>query len=155
MHYARGGAFGEMKKNAYFTVEAALVFPLVLGALLLTVFLLVFQYDRCLMEQDMGLLALYARELDTEDEEKTVALLNRRATEIYRDQYVAWEQEKLQITMEKNEIKIVGEGTMTFPVPEWNFYNGNNMWRAKRICVAMRLDPVDFIRIFRRVEGGE
>ena len=147
--------FGKMKKNAYFTVEAALVFPLVLGALLLTVFLLVFQYDRCLMEQDMGLLALFAREPDTEDEKEATALLSCRAAEIYWDKYVAWEQEKLQITMEKKEIRIEGEGTLMFPVPKWNFYNGNNMWEAKRIYTVKQLDPVDFIRICRRVEGGK
>ena len=40
--------------RAYFTVEAAVLYPVVLGVVLLMMYLLFFQYDRCLLEQDMG-----------------------------------------------------------------------------------------------------
>ena len=44
------------RKNykAYFTVEAAVLDPIVLGVIVLMTYLLFFQYDRCLLEQDMG-----------------------------------------------------------------------------------------------------
>lgn len=44
------------RKNykAYFTVEAAVLYPIVLGVIVLMTYLLFFQYDRCLLEQDMG-----------------------------------------------------------------------------------------------------
>lgn len=143
------------KKNAYFTVEAALVLPLVMGALLLTIFLFVFQYDRCLMEQDVGLLVLYAGTLEAEDGEEATMLFNSRTSELYWDKYVAWEMEKLQIIREKNEVRIEGEGKLTFPVPEWNFFNRNNVWRAKVLRRAVQFSPVDFIRMYRRIQGGE
>lgn len=143
------------KENAYFTVEAALVLPLVMGALLLTIFLFVFQYDRCLMEQDAGLLVLYAATLEAENGEEATMLLNGRASELYWDKYVAWEMEKLQINREKNEVRIEGEGKLTFPVPGWNFFNGNNVWRAKVLHRAVQFSPVDFIRMYRRIQGGE
>lgn len=47
------------KKNAYFTVEAALVLPIVIAALLFVIYMMLFQYDRCLLEQDMGAIALW------------------------------------------------------------------------------------------------
>ena len=37
-----------------FTVEAAVLYPIVLGVIVLMTYLLFFQYDRCLLEQDMG-----------------------------------------------------------------------------------------------------
>lgn len=153
---AGNGVFYKLKKkNAYFTVEAALVLPLVMGALLLIIFLFIFQYDRCLMEQDIGLLVLYAGTLEAEDTEEASMLLNRRISEIYWDKYVAWETEKLQITVEKNEVKVEGEGKLTFPVPGWNFFNDDNVWRTQAARSAVRFSPVDFIRVYRRIRGGE
>lgn len=142
-------------ENAYFTVEAALIFPFVMGTLLLIIFLFIFQYDRCLMEQDIGMLVLYAENLNTQDKDEAISLMKSRASEIYWDKYFAWKQEELQITIEKNEICVKGTGTLTFPVPEWNFINRANVWKAKSIQRAIRLNPVDFIRIYRRTEGGE
>ena len=46
------------KAGAYLTVEAALILPMVLGVIILVIYLLFFQYDRCLMEQNVGKLAL-------------------------------------------------------------------------------------------------
>ena len=45
-----------MKKesDAYFTVEAAILYPIILSVILLMTYLLLFQYDRCLLEQDIG-----------------------------------------------------------------------------------------------------
>ena len=44
-----------MEQNAYFTVEAALIIPLVLGILVFLIFIMFYQYDRCLLEQDIGI----------------------------------------------------------------------------------------------------
>ena len=51
------------RKNykAYFTVEAAVLYPIVLGVIVLMTYLLFFQYDRCLLEQDMGRAAVPIR----------------------------------------------------------------------------------------------
>ena len=46
------------KVDGFFTVEAAMVLSITLSAILLIIYLLFFQYNRCLMEQDMGTLAL-------------------------------------------------------------------------------------------------
>lgn len=48
------------KDNAFFTLEAVMVMPLSIATILLMVCLFVFQYDRCLMEQDVAAQALKA-----------------------------------------------------------------------------------------------
>ena len=106
------------KRNAYFTVEAALILPLVMSALLLVTFLVIFQYDRCLLEQDMGLLAVYAGTVRGESETETAGLIRNRAAELSWEKYVAWETEGLWITVEKGGVRIEGEGRLTFPLPE-------------------------------------
>ena len=55
------------ERNAYFTVEAALVLPLVTGAILFVIYTMLFQYDRCLLEQDIGALALWGSLAEASD----------------------------------------------------------------------------------------
>ncbi len=140
-------------EEAYFTVEAALVFPFVLGALIMTVFLFVFQYDRCLMEQDVGKLMLYTGSLNMEQAEEARERLRKRAAEIHGEKYVAWQQEVMQITVEKNEIRVEGRGNLTFPVPSWNFFNGRNIWEASCMRSTVQLKAAEYIRTYRKLKG--
>ncbi len=143
------------KSTAYFTVEAALVLPLVMSALIMTVFLFVFQYDRCLLEQDVGMLILYADTLETADADELSAFVRRRASEVYWDKYVFWEMNRLDITVDKPEIKIEAAGSMTLPLPEWNLFGGEKMWEARADRRAARLSPASFLRMYRRIKGGK
>ncbi|MCM1099219.1 MAG: hypothetical protein NC427_14260 [Ruminococcus flavefaciens] len=142
-----------MWSRAYFTVEAALIFPLATGALILTVFLFIFQYDRCLLEQDVGLLLLYAGTLEMEGSDET-ALIRRRAAELSQEKYVAWETEELQVQIRNGETEIWGSGKLTFPLPDWNFFVGDNEWEARAFRKSLRLSPADFIRTYRRIREG-
>lgn len=137
--------------KAYFTVEAALIFPFATGALILAVFLFSFQYDRCLMEQDIGLLLLYAATLETDGADETASLIRQRAAELSREKYVAWETDELRIALRGGETEICGAGKLTFPLPDWNFFTGEQEWAVNVSRKAVRLSPADFIRIYRRV----
>ena len=46
--------------GGYFSVEAALVLPVVLGVYLFLITMLFVQYDRCLLEQDMASMLIKA-----------------------------------------------------------------------------------------------
>lgn len=141
--------------QAYFTVEAALVMPLVISVLTMTVFLFVYQYDRCLMEQDVGMLALYAGTLATEDMDEMTRLVSKRAAERYTDKYLFWTQTKIDINVRKDRVEIVGEGSTAIPLPEWNLLNGQKGWSAKVIRRMSRLSPTEFIRLGRRIKRSE
>lgn len=140
------------RSGAYFTVEAAIVFPFVTGALILTVFLFFFQYDRCLLEQDVSLLTLYAAGVEADRVQDAAELIGRRAAELSKEKYVAWESDELQIILEKSGVSISGAGRLTFPLPGWNFFNGDNEWMTGVSREAARLSPADFIRIYRRIQ---
>ena len=141
--------------EAYFTVEATLVLPLVMSAILLDIYLFCFQYDRCLMEQDMGSLILWCSEIrlentDTvkEQEEK----IQNRTGEIYRDKYVAWELTTVDVQLEKNRISVVGRGQLTFPVPGWNLWNDINLWKGEVTYEDKSISPVFYIRQLRKLD---
>ncbi len=142
-------------KNAYFTVEAAMVLPIVISAMLTGIYLFCFQYDRCLMEQDIAGLALWGSALTSEygeDTEKIAQELKNRAGQIDRSIYAAWKFTAVDIRLEENEILLTGRGELKFPVPGWNFLKGNNLWEARVDIKKKRLSPVFVIRQYRKLK---
>ena len=143
------------KENAFFSVEAALVMPLVMAAMLLAVSLFVFQYDRCLMEQDMAAQALKAASAGARDKEELTEKVRMQAAELYRNKYVAWDMVVMDVKMKKGMVEALGEGRFRFPLPEWNFWNRENTWHVRAECKARRTSPVTFIRNYRKtIQGG-
>ena len=139
-------------KNAYFTVEAALVLPVVIGAILFVIYSLLFQYDRCLLEQDIGAIALWGSLLETSDTAKLEQRAQERMAGLYREKYMAWRITQLEAALDKNRFSVEGAGQLVFPTPGWNFWNGDNVWGTRACYGYSRLSPVTFIRLCRRVQ---
>ena len=142
------------EKNAYFTVEAAMVLPLLMGALLFGVYLLLFQYNRCLMEQDVGVLALRGS-VWKGTEEELEAGLETWLEEWYEEKYVAWETDGIRAGVKYNSGYAEMQGKLYFPVPGWNFWNGKELWEEEAVSRFVRTDPVDFLRMCRKLLKGK
>lgn len=138
--------------NGYFTVEAAMVFPVVLGTVLFIVYMLIFQYDRCLLEQDMGALALWGSRVRAESSTELRSLIQKQTNEIYKDKYAVWKMLALDVKLEHNRFSAKGKGQLTFPVPGINFWNRDNVWTAEAEYQFWRILPTDFVRLCNRVK---
>lgn len=143
-----------MRKSAegYFTVEAAMVLPLVLGIITLVIYLLFFQYNRCLQEQDIGILALRGRILQTENNEERMQQLGEQANHMYREKYIAWEYGTIAWKLEKGTVNVTQSSHVKFP-----FGGRNNVietWETTADYSNQILSPVSFIRNCRKVTGG-
>lgn len=141
------------KVNAFFSVEAAIVLPLVIGAVMLVVSLFVFQYDRCLMEQDLAAQALKAAAVDAGTNEELTEKIRLQTAGLYRNKYVAWDILMLEVKMKKGIVEAAGKGEFRFPVPGWNFWNGENIWSVQTEYKTHRISPVSFIRNCRKLKG--
>lgn len=135
------------------TVEAALLFPIILGVILLVICLLFFQYDRCLMEQNTGVLAMRGCTFQMSDKKALVSELLSVSRQ--RDEcYLAWEMKEADICFKGNEISVCRKGYLKFPISGiWDGQTGmQGKWEAQyrnyRIC------PVHFIRNYRKITGG-
>ena len=129
--------------------------PLVISAILLDVYLFCFQYDRCLMEQDMAILILWCSELrleNTDTAKEQGEKIQNQTSEIYRDKYVAWELTTVDVQLEKNRITVVGRGQLTFPVPGWNLWNDINLWKEEVTYENRIISPVFYIRQLRKLD---
>ncbi len=138
-------------EDAYFTVEAALVFPTVLGTLLFVIYMLFFQYDRCLLEQDLAAAALWGGSAQISHMEELEERTHARLGEMYQEKYVAWELTALEATVERNRFVVCGSGRVMFPFPGWNFWISQRLWGMEAEYDCDRLSPVTFIRHCRRL----
>lgn len=137
--------------NAYFTVEAALVFPIVIGTVLFVVYMLLFQYDRCLLEQDLGAAALWGSRQEASDSTELEGRIRGRMSAIYLGKYVAWEITELDASLDKNLFSVQGGGRVTSPIRQWSFGETGNVWETKAYYRCYRVFPVEFIRLCHRL----
>lgn len=141
--------------GAYFTVEAALIMPMVLGTVLLIVYLMFFQYDRCLMEQDLGALMLKGVVFQAADNEQRMKELKMQECEIDRNKYIAWEVEEAELKLERSRIYVKQRGYLQFPFRGWNFWGENSIWETEIVYENAVRSPTSIIRKYRKLTGGE
>ncbi len=136
--------------TAYFTVEAAVLYPIVLGVILLMMYLLLFQYDRCLLEQDMGRAAVRSGSRWMQKKEELNRQLQEKDLFFDTEKYIAWESELPVWKLEKDQVTVEQTGRMPYPfsaiagVPRY--------WSAKASFQVKRNSPVNTLQNYRRYQ---
>ena len=127
--------------GGYFTVEASLVLPVVIASIVFIIYVLLYWYDRCLMDQDTAMLAMQAviREQGTLEEtgREVRAWKERNMT----DKYVGWQMGELVLTQGKGRIKASREGKLV---------TDHSLWQARSSYENRILHPAAFLRLCRR-----
>ena len=143
------------KIDGYFSVEAALVFPLIIGTILSLMYLGFYQYDRCMLEFDMAAIALAG--CSCEDDEKGAVLdkMERMAAEFSKEKYIAWEADDIHIEVNGNRVSASGGGNLHFPFGFLIRKEINGVWEVVTAYENKRLDPVAFVRGYKKIAGGE
>ncbi|MCM1569455.1 MAG: hypothetical protein NC081_08415 [Roseburia sp.] len=131
------------KMGAYFTVEAAMVFPIIMGALLFVIYFMFFQYNRCLMEQDAASLALKGAVLQQADKTKLMETLKQKEEEQNRDKYIAWKRAKTDIRLKGYKVSVRQTGRLII--------DKQRRWEAQASYESTRMSPTFFIRSCRRL----
>lgn len=143
-----------IKTEAYLTVEAVLVMPMVLGVMLLTIYLLFFQYDRCLMEHNAGVLALRGCTYQITDREKLVQQIAEQSKQT-DERYLAWNMEAARVSLRGNRFQVEQKGMLRFPFRGLVFWRNDKEWEVYVVYENYRIQPVEFIRNCRKIMGGK
>lgn len=134
--------------KAYFTVEAAVLYPVVLGVVLLMMYLLFFQYDRCLLEQDMGRAAIRGGSRWMQSKEELNRQLQEKDMFFDTEKYIAWESELPVWKLEKSQVTVQQTGRMPYP---FSAITGSpRYWSTKAEFQVTRNSPVDLLRNYGR-----
>lgn len=131
-----------------------MVLPMVMGVLFFAVYLLLFQYNRCLLEQDAAALAMWGSTLRGEEEE-IVSEIEMRIESIYREKYLVWEMTEFNARIKNNVFTVLAGGEVKFPLPGWNFWNDENVWETQSEWSYQRLQPVEFVRMCNKLRESK
>lgn len=143
------------KVEGYFSAEAALVFPMVIGTILLLIYLGFYQYDRCMLEFDMATIALAGCSCDEKDQVAVLDEMERVIREISKERYIAWEAENINIEVKGNRVRTAGGGKLRFPFGLLIQKGVNGVWKVEASYENRRMDPVAFVRGYKKITGGE
>lgn len=137
---------GRIKEEAYFTVEAALVIPVVLAIIVMIIYMSFYLYDRCVMQQDCCVLS-YRQSI-----EKGTA--DRVSREKIREQF----GEKLFMlsgletgASSGGTIQVKSSAAMDPPLFGLPAFSEENQWRIGVVKKARKTDPPRDYRRVRRL----
>lgn len=142
------------KVEGYFTVEAAMLFPFVTGIILLVIYMLFFQYDRCLMEQSAATLSVRGCALPASNNEEVVAEVLYQESQEDKS-YIAWGMDKVKVEMKGNKLVITRGGFLKYPFSGLLSGREQSVWQTTASYSNYRIRPVRFIRSCRKISGGK
>lgn len=113
--------------------------PVVLTGIALVMYLLIFQYDRCLLEQDTGVLALRGSAIQVEDSRERIRLLEQQAVQQNEQKYLMYDGGEAVMRLEKGVLTVEREGCVL----------GKNR-KIKAVYSHHVLSPVTFVRQYHK-----
>lgn len=141
------------RAGGYFTVEAALVLPIVFGCILFLIYQGIYQYDRCALEQNLNRVSLLALAENASDREKGLKNAQKLMTE-QTDIFLAWEAEDLSFSVKKGRMKNEVRGRVEFPFKNLLFQDLDVYWEITARTEGDILNPVSFVRNYQKILGG-
>ena len=141
------------KESGYFTVEAAMIFPFVMGVILLVIYMWFFQYDRCLMEQDYALITVLGTEKQGLSPAERAEHIQNLISGLYTDEYYAWRMANPEIYVGKGNVRMNIEGSLEFPFYGFSFWSDDHIWESGAGREGTVIDKAFGIRIFRKIKS--
>ncbi|MBE5861320.1 MAG: hypothetical protein E7295_00545 [Lachnospiraceae bacterium] len=128
--------------GAYFTVEASLVLPIVLGSLIFVICFLLFWYNRCLMEQNTAILTVSVAQVGETSREARQKQLLQWQTGYVTNKHYAWKMSDIHLAVQNKEVQVSRSGQLLL---------GDRLWRAEASYDALIMNPTAFLRLCRRI----
>lgn len=127
--------------------------PCVLAAIVTMIYLLFYQYDRCMMEHDLGLLMLEAYAVQSDDADDWLTVLQSGAAD-GDDRLLAIETGELAVSIRGRRIRLSMEGTVRYPFAGFQTGATQESWGISAQLTGHKILPVNFIRNYRKILGG-
>ncbi len=140
------------KLNAYMTLEASLLMPLVWFGLFFAIFTGFFLYDRCIAEQDCKIILLQASNMEEKDGTEIIRRIRERANLADQKKLLFGHSalKDFHVTDKKVEVTIKGNVPTILNHLMKNTELSSFAYEAK--YETDRYEPVRFIRTCRRLE---
>ncbi len=121
--------------QAYLTVEAACVMPIVLTLYLFIIYGMFYGHDRCVAEHDAVLMALQERTLSQTGQHK----------------YLTFKWEELKVRREHGNVTAVVAGEVSVPFSTVEEWLGGQSWAVDAVFTKRDFQPTSWVRLLKRI----
>ena len=135
----------EKYMNGYMTLEAALIVPFVCIVIVLLVGLLLYQYDRCRMDQNVGILAVRGVLLDAGDNHERMEGMKRNLLEMDESKYMVISNIETDLAIKNGEITVAQSAKFVFPFEEYG--------KIESKSTSHLFSPVMLLREWKRINN--
>lgn len=143
----------QKKENAYMTLEASLVYPLIFGGILFTISLALYLYNAAVVRQVSCVAALRGSLEVGLSEKETESLVNSELNKLIKERLFIISTIKKEVKVTETKISVRLKAKVNLPMIEIPFLNFN--WKELEFeTQAKRVKPVKIIRDTRRLYGS-
>lgn len=141
------------KQNGYFTVEISLLFPMILMVQIICIYLMIYCYDRCVMEQCAYEAALSGASHMIHENEQACMITKEKAQYLITDRLFSMIQVKSEVTVTGTEVIVVYDATMRMPFVGFTSQIGQD--NNHRIRVEKKVPRINQVKIIRMTDRGK
>lgn len=142
------------EKNAYFTVEASMLIPLILGGIIFVIYLGIYLYNVCTLKQSSYMAALRGSQMKNVSNEDIKSYTQQQLNQLLEQQILATEKLETRIHVTGNKVKIYISTNITMPFAGF-ISKAVDFWEIENEAEANRLNPVEIIRNVRKVNESK
>ena len=140
----------KLSLDGSYTVEMALLFPLILGVLLFSMGLTFYLYDLCVLDINANLMALEGQKFSDLSERNRERRIEKLAEKV-EDSLIAIEELTVSVQAKGDKTFVAYSGEYTFPIVNL-FLGGNRKKEAVSVqAESVIQDAVEWIRTVRKI----
>lgn len=141
------------KKNAYMTVEASLLYPLIFGGILFTICLSLYLYNVAVLQQITYIAALRGSLQSEMNEKETKTYVSNQIKDLLKEKTIFITKIQESIVVSQTKVKVEIKAKVNLPFVEFPFLNLK--WKELNTkSEAGIIHPVMRIRNTRRMYGS-
>lgn len=140
------------KENAYFSLEACLILPLVFYVLIFLIYVGFYQYNQCLLHQDIYRFLIRGNQVRFMDNYGVAEKLKEEEATWYYEKYMLCSWGSKTIEVEHGSIRLAQAGVLRVPFSVLTEWTGKPEWKFSVDAKGCRVRPTETIRNCRRLE---
>ena len=142
------------RKNAYMTVEASLIMPIILGGIVFTIYLGIYLYNVCAIRQAAYIAALRGSQLRNASSSEIEVYVEQELEKLLSGQILAKNKigKEIKVSLHKIKVEINTDMKALFT----GFISSKTgFWTVEIEAEANRVNPVDIIRNVRKLNESQ
>ena len=140
------------EEQAYMTVEASLVLPTIIGGIIFILYLGIFLYNYCTINQTAYIAALRGSQIKNVSTDEIDNYVKKQIDELLFQNILAREEVKKEVSTSIGKVTVKMSTDVNIPFSDL-LTAKIHIWEIKTEGYANRVNPIEIIRGVRKING--